>query len=92
MTTTRIRDRKGFTLLEIIVTIAIASVVMGAVVTFMDRVIHFKGTADTIRRFEKIEDAFEVLYRENIRYVEENCQGWTDAACGTLAIIPCGRH
>lgn len=88
MTATLTKDRRGLTLLEIIVTIAIASVVMGAVVTFMDRVIHFKGTADTIRRFEKIEDAFEVLYRENVRYVEENCQGWTHSTCGTLAILP----
>lgn len=75
-------------MLEIIVTIAIASVVMGAVVTFMERVIHFKGTADTIKRFEKIEGAFEVLYRENVRYVEENCHGWTDPVCSALAILP----
>ncbi|OPY03706.1 MAG: hypothetical protein A4E60_00003 [Syntrophorhabdus sp. PtaB.Bin047] len=88
MRTTLIRRCKGFTLLEIIVAIAVASVVMGAVVTFMDRVIHFKGTADTIKRFEKIEDAFEVLYRENVRYAEENCQGWTDSICSSLAILP----
>ena len=88
MTPTLAKDPRGLTLLEIIVTIAIASVVMGAIVTFTDRVIHFKGTADTIKRFEKIEDAFEILYRENIRYVEENCHGWTDSSCGTLAILP----
>lgn len=88
MTPTLAKDRRGLTLLEIVVTIAIASVIMGAIVTFMDRIIHFKGTADTIKRFGKIEDAFGVLYRENIRYVEENCHGWTDSACGTLAILP----
>jgi type II secretory pathway pseudopilin PulG len=82
------RGSAGLTLLEIIVTIAITSVVMGAVVAFMDRVIHFKGTADTIQRFEKIEDAFEVLYRENIRDVEENCHGWTDDGCKALAVLP----
>ncbi len=88
MTTTLVKRRRGLTLLEIIVTIAIASVVMGTIVSFMDRVIHFKGTVDTIKRFEKIEEAFEVLYRENIQNVEENCHGWTDPACGALAILP----
>lgn len=81
-------DHGGFTLLEVIVTIAIASIVMGAIVTFMDRVVHFKGTADTIQRFKKIEGAFEVLYRENIRYVEDHCYGWTDEGCRELAILP----
>lgn len=88
MTKALIKDRRGLSLLEIIVTIAITSVVMGTIVTFMDRIIHFKGTADTIQRFEKIEDAFEDLYRENIRYVEENCHGWTDETCKVLSILP----
>ncbi len=88
MTITLTKNRTGLSLLEIIVAIAIASVVMGAVVTFMGRVIHFKGTADTIKGFEKIEDAFEVLYRENVRHVEENCGGWTNPACAALAILP----
>jgi len=91
MTPTLTKDPRGLTLLEIIVTIAIASVVMGAIVTFTDRVIHFKGTADTIKRFEKIEDAFEILYRENIRYVEENCHGWTDSSSSVLPSILIGR-
>lgn len=79
---------EGLTLIEVIVTIAIASIVMGATVTFMDRVVHFKGTADTIQRFKKIENALEVLYRENIRYVEDHCYGWTDEGCRELAILP----
>ncbi len=88
MTSADFRGSGGLTLLEIIVTIAITSVVMGTIVTFMDRVIHFKGTADTIQKFEKIEDAFEVLYRENIRDVEENCHGWTDDGCKALVVLP----
>ena len=79
---------KGITLLEIIVTIAITSIVMGAIVTFMDRVIHFKGTADTIQRLRKLETAFEVLYRENIRFVEDNCYGWIDKECRSLTVLP----
>jgi len=83
-----IKDSRGLSLLEVIVTIAITSVVMGTIVIFMDRIIHFKGTADTIQRFEKIEDACEVLYRENTRDVEENCHGWSDENCKVLSILP----
>lgn len=83
-----LKGRRGFTLLEVIVTVAITSIVMGAIVVFMDRVVHFKGTADTIKRFKKIEDAFEVLYRENIRYVEDYCYGWGDEECRLLTILP----
>ena len=86
MTTTLIGDRKGFTLLEIIVTIAIASVVMGAVVTFMERVIHFKGTADTIKRFEKIEGAFEVLTGKMFDTWRELPRA--DRPSAALAILP----
>ncbi len=65
MTITLTKNRTGLSLLEIIVAIAIASVVMGAVVTFMGRVIHFKGTQTRCRGSRS--DAFEVLYRENVR-------------------------
>lgn len=83
-----LKNHRGLTLLEVIVTIAITSIVMGAIVTFMNRAIHFKATADTIQRFRRIGNAFEVLYRENIRYVEDTCYGWGDASCQTLAILP----
>lgn len=84
------RNINGLTLLEIVVTISLAAVVMGAIVTFMDRTVHFKGTADTLQRMRKIESAFEVLYRENIRYVEDTCYGWTDPnnSCNTLTVLP----
>jgi len=88
MTAACIGSRRGLTLLEVIVTIAITSIVMGAIVTFMDRVVHFKSTADTIQRFRKLELAFEVLYRENARYVEDNCYGWLDTDCRVLTILP----
>ncbi len=83
-----VRNIRGLTLLEVLVTMAVVSAMMGGIVMFMDRVIHFKGTADTMQRFKRIEIALEVMYEENIRYVEGNCYGWTDSGCSTLTVLP----
>ncbi len=83
-----IRDRKGFSLIEVVVAIALGSVLMAGIMAMVQKTISFRGTASTLDRIQKIETALETLYRENIRYVETQCYGWADAGCAGLSLVP----
>lgn len=82
------RKDSGITLIEVVVSITLATVLLGGFMVLLDRMVHFKGTADTLKQIQKIETALEITYRENIRYVEQNCFGWKNAACSALTILP----
>jgi type II secretory pathway pseudopilin PulG len=85
------RKDSGITLVEVVVSITLATVLLGGFMVLLNRMVHFKGTSDTLKQIKKIETALETTYRENIRHVEQSCLGWTDALCNTLTIIP-QRH
>ncbi len=82
------RNKKGFTLIEIVVAIALGSVLMTGIMALVQKTVGFRGTVSTIEKIQEIESAFETLYRENIRYVEANCYGWTGAGCSGLSLVP----
>jgi len=82
-----LRDR-GFTLLEVVVAVAVSTVLLSGIMAMIHKTISFKGTVTTITNLKKIEMAFETLYRDNIRYVEDNCYGWTGAGCTALSLVP----
>ncbi|MBE0427619.1 MAG: prepilin-type N-terminal cleavage/methylation domain-containing protein [Nitrospirae bacterium] len=85
------RKDSGITLIEVVVSITLATALLGGFMVLLNRMVHFKGTSDTLAQIKQIETALETTYRENIRYIEQNCLGWTDASCNTLTILP-QRH
>lgn len=79
---------RGFTLLEVVVAVAVSTVLLSGIMAMIHKTISFKGTVTTITDLKKIEMALETLYRDNIRYVEDNCYGWTGAGCTALSLVP----
>lgn len=80
--------KDGFTLIEIVVAMALAALLMTGVLKFVNAAAHYMSTANTMTQIKRIETALDTTYRENISYIEQNCYGWTDAACNTLTLLP----
>lgn len=79
---------KGFTIMEVVVALTIAGILMTGISMLMKSMMNYKSLTDSLQRIKKIEQAIEVTYRENIRYVEGNCYGWTDSVCTNLTVMP----
>jgi len=83
-----IRKKNGFTLLEVIMAIAVSTVMLSGLMAIVHKAVSFRGTTNTITNVKKIKTAFENLYRDNVKYVEDTCYGWTGAGCTSLSILP----
>lgn len=79
---------KGFTIMEVVVALTVSSVLMVGISVLIKSMMNYKFLTDSIQRMQKIEKALETTYRENIRYVEENCYGWTDSYCVNITVLP----
>jgi prepilin-type N-terminal cleavage/methylation domain-containing protein len=85
---TTINNHNGFTLIEVIVALAIIAVTMTGVALLMAKATRMKQTSDSLVAIKKVEAALEITYREGIAYVESNCAGWGDAGCSDGTVTP----
>lgn len=81
-----LKRNSGFTLIEIVVAVAVAGVIMAGIAGLMKAMMNYKYLNDSMRNIKAVEQAFETTYRENVRYIENNCYGWT--SCTALSILP----
>jgi len=82
-----LKKPNGFTLVEVVVSIAIASVLMAGASLLMKSMVHYYQTMKTVETIKKIEKALDVTYRESIQYVENNCiNGWI--SCSRQSLLP----
>jgi prepilin-type N-terminal cleavage/methylation domain-containing protein len=82
------RSQLGFTLVEVIVAVAVLALTMAAVALIMNKANRMKRTADALSDIRKIENALELSYREAVSYVEKNCSGWGQAGCTAGTLTP----
>ncbi|MBT9168152.1 MAG: hypothetical protein DDT19_01497 [Syntrophomonadaceae bacterium] len=79
--------RSGFTLMEVIVTIAIAAVVLSGLIAVLNQVGRYRSTTETLTRIVKIKTALAESVRQTALFAERNCFGWT-GACSGLSLTP----
>ena len=84
------KNERGFTLVEVVVAVAIIAVTMTGVALIMNKANRLKRSADALANIKKIEDALELSYREAISYAEKNCSGWSQTGCAAGNLTPSG--
>ncbi len=70
--------------------VAIIAVTMTGVAMIMNKANRLKMSADALANIKKIEDAFDLSYRESISYAEKNCAGWGQTGCAAGTLTPSG--
>lgn len=81
-------NSNGFTLIEVVVAVAIMAATMTSIILLMGKATRMKETSDALVYIKKIEAALETTYREGIAYVQSNCAGWGDTGCTAGTITP----
>jgi len=86
------KNQIGFTLVEVVLAIAVIAVTMTGVALIMNKAGAMKSTADALANIKKIGDALDLSYREAISYAEKNCAGWGQTGCTAGTLTPSGLN
>lgn len=83
-----IHRQSGLSLIEMVVSIALAGFMMIAITKLTAKAISLRNMGSTLDQSPKIGTAMETTYRENILYASANCYGWTEGNCTGITILP----
>ncbi len=80
--------RKGFSILELLVVLTILSISMGLVYTTITAVRNWEKISLTRKVVRALNDAVEMNFRSNARFVSSNCYGFNDGLCSQITLTP----
>jgi type II secretory pathway pseudopilin PulG len=80
--------RRGFLTAEIMIFLAVIAMMTPIAMQMLQtsqKSADIKVTRERVKAFSK---SFERTFTENIKYVNNNCYGWTDVACTSISATP----
>jgi len=83
-----IKYKKGFVTAELLIFLAVISLMAPIVIQMLKTAQKTTANKITKARIEAISKSFEKVFMENLKYVNKNCYGWTDAQCSNLTATP----
>jgi len=86
-----VKLKKGFVTAELLIFLTVISLMTPVIMQMLKTAKDTSANRITKARIEAISKSFERVFMENLKYVNQNCYGWTDAQCNNLTATPVVR-
>jgi len=80
--------KKGFSVIELLVVISVISFALASVFTVIKAVENWEKISLTKKVVKALNDAVEMTFRSNARFVSSGCYGFNDGVCTAVTLTP----